>query len=132
YPAQVSLLRALLRQSPALARLASTFTVDEPASLRQREYPLVILSLTRSHSHRAVSYGPDPQTLMLALTRAASGLILLGDAGTLVRRTQWEGALDHLDEPASIHERDLLRHFVRHLPGVETAAQARRREGNGT
>src|SRR5262249_18851363 len=36
YPAQVSLLRALLRQSPALARLASTFTVDEPASLRQR------------------------------------------------------------------------------------------------
>jgi hypothetical protein len=132
YPAQVALLRAMVRNSPVLSRLPSAVIIDDPTAFRHREYPLVILSLTRSHSHRAVSYGPDPQTLILGLTRAVSRLILVGDPGTLIRRTQWEGALDHLDEPAAIRERTLLQHLARHLPAEPATGQLRRREGNGT
>lgn len=132
YPAQVAILRGMVRNSPVLSRFAAAVVVDEPAAFRHREYPLVILSLTRSHSHRAVSYGPDPQTLMLGLTRAVSRLILVGDPGTLVRRTQWDGALDHLDEAAAIRERTLLQHLARHLPAESALGQHRRREGNGS
>ena len=57
-----------------------------PDVFREREFPIVLLSLTRSPAHRAVSFGEDPRMLELALTRARARLILFGDAGALARR----------------------------------------------
>ncbi|HEV3257115.1 MAG TPA: hypothetical protein VG013_09570, partial [Gemmataceae bacterium] len=78
---------------------------------------VAVLSLTRSHAHHAVTFGDSPQVLALALTRASKKLILLGDPGTLVRRCQWEGPLDHLDEASAAHERELIDCLVRYLQG---------------
>jgi hypothetical protein len=127
FPAQVALLRAIIGQSATCRRVP--VTIAEPDALRQREFATVIVGLTRSHSHRAVSYGPDPQHLILALTRARSRLILVGDPGTLARRGQWDAALDHLDEPTAVRERDLLRQLARCLPADPEDARTRRREG---
>src|SRR5262249_39396141 len=55
--------------------------------------------------------------LVLALTRAAARLLIFGDPGTLARRTQWQGPLDHLDEAASERERDLVCGLVAYLQG---------------
>jgi hypothetical protein len=82
------------------------------------------VSLTRSHSHRAVTFGDDPATLTLALTRAQRRLLLFGDAGTLVRRTQWEQPLEHLDIVASSRERDVVLRLVRYLQGQGSHPQA--------
>jgi hypothetical protein len=130
FPAQVQLLRHLIRQAPALAAL--DLEVDVPAALRQRECAVVLLSLTRSHSHRAVAYGEDPETLALALTRARDRLILVGDPGTLARRSHWEGALDHLNEAAAGREREILGQLVRYLQGHGRHPHVFRwREGSG-
>jgi hypothetical protein len=51
------------------------------------------------------------------LTRAASRLILFGDAGTLARRCQWNGAIDHLDETAGERERGLIARLTAYLHG---------------
>jgi hypothetical protein len=75
----------------------------------------LFLSLTRSHSHRAVPLGEDPAWLPLALTRAAGRLVLFADAGTLARRIQWPGALDHLDEVAAERERRMTARLLRSL-----------------
>jgi hypothetical protein len=91
--------------------------VDVPGAFRQREAPIVLLSLTRSHSHRAVSFGEEPQTLAQGLTRARCRLIIFGDPGTLARRGQWEGPLDHLDEMAAGRERRLIGQLLRYLQG---------------
>jgi hypothetical protein len=117
YPAQVELLRHLIRQTPALAASPFSFEVGPPSAFGQRECLLALVSLTRSHSHRAVSYGEHPHVLAQILTRAACGLILFGDAGTLARRSQWQGALDHLDEKAAQGERGLVAQLVRYLQG---------------
>jgi hypothetical protein len=117
YGAQVELLRRLVQQSARLKKSAVPITVDLPAAFRQREHQAVLLSLTRSHSHRAVSFGDGPQALTLALTRARSRLLLFGDAGTILRRSQWAGALDHLDEAAAAREGQLLTRLVRYLQG---------------
>jgi len=77
----------------------------------------MLVSLTRSHTHRAVTFGDSPQTLALALTRARDRLLLFGDPGTLVRRSQWLGRLDHLDEAAAARERELIAQLVRYLQG---------------
>jgi hypothetical protein len=108
YQAQAELIRRLIQQSPGLTAAGLEVEVDVPAGFRHREAPVVLLSLTRSHSHRAVSYGEGPQALALALTRARDRLIVFGDPGTLARRSQWSGALDHLDEGAADCERQLV------------------------
>jgi hypothetical protein len=130
YPGQAELIRQLAAADPALASAASLYEVTVPADWRHREAPVVLLSLTRSHTHRAVSYGDGPQTLVLALTRARDRLILFGDPGTLARRSHWEGGLDHLDEPAAQCERDLVAKMVRWLHGQGTSPPAS--EGGGS
>jgi len=134
YPAQVLLLQHLLGQSPALAQIGLvrtgegryrlpageallTLWVDVPEALRQRDCLALLLGLTRSHTHRAVTLGDDPSWLPLALTRASGRLVLFGDVGTLARRTQWSGPLDHLDEAAAARERELVAHLLRHAHG---------------
>jgi hypothetical protein len=132
FPAQVQLLRHLIRQAPALAAAGLDVAVDLPAAFRQRECAVALLSLTRSHSHRAVAYGEDPETLVLALTRARHRLILVGDPGTLARRSHWEGALDHLNEAAAGRERQIVTHLVRYLQGQGPHPHVFRwREGSG-
>jgi superfamily I DNA/RNA helicase len=92
----------------------------------------VLVSLTRSHSHRAVPLGEEPRHLEVALTRARDRLILLGDPGTLLRRSQWDGGpLDHLDEAATRREGRLAARLVGYLQGQGPHARAVRLcEGN--
>jgi hypothetical protein len=130
YPAQAELLRLLLRRSPALANLPWAVEVGLPSAFRQRECLAALVSLTRSHSHRAVSYGDGPHGLAEACTRAAGRLILVGDPATLARRSQWQGALDHLDEAAARTERSLAARLVACIQGHGPQARALRlREG---
>jgi hypothetical protein len=117
YPAQVELLRRLIEQTPTLKQSAVPIEVALPSALAQRECLLALVSLTRSHTHRAVSYGDQPHLLAQALTRAASGLILFGDPGTLARRSQWRGPLDHLDEADARREAGWASHLMQYLQG---------------
>ncbi|HWG43651.1 MAG TPA: AAA domain-containing protein [Gemmataceae bacterium] len=117
YSAQVELLRHLIRQTPALTKNEGVIEVGLPSAFHQRECLLACVSLTRSHTHRAVSYGDHPHVLTQALTRAASGLILFGDPGTLARRSQWHGPLDHLDETAAQGEGRIVSRLVHYLQG---------------
>jgi hypothetical protein len=70
--------------------------------------------MTRSHSHRPVYYG---DALDLALTRARHRLVLFADPGTIWRRTQWSGAVEHQDEKKSTGERDFLMRMLPYLQG---------------
>jgi hypothetical protein len=124
YQAQAELIRLLLKQSSALAAGGLRVEVDAPAAFRQREFPLVLVSLTRSHGHRAVSFGEEPRHLPLALTRARTRLVVFGDPGTLARRSQWEGVLDHLDEAAAAREGAVVRGLVGYLQGAGRHARA--------
>jgi hypothetical protein len=115
YAGQAALIRRLLQQSPAAAAL--DVTVDVPAGFRERESAIVLLSLTRSHSHRAVSFGDGPPALALALTRARTKLYVFGDVGTLARRSQWHNPLDHLDEAASAREWVIVSALLAYVQG---------------
>jgi hypothetical protein len=117
YPAQAELIRQLIRRSPLLSIWKEGLDVEVAGAVRHREAPVVLVSLTRSHSHRAVSFGEEPNALALAMTRAQERLILFGDPGTLARRGQWEGPLDHLDEIAAGHERKLVNGLLRYVQG---------------
>lgn len=117
YPAQAELIRRLMERVPALAASGVSIKVDVATAFREGECLVGLLSLTRSHSHRAVSFGEGPQALIRALTRARARLILFGDPGTLARRTQWAAAVDHLDDVASSWEHRIISGLVGYLHG---------------
>jgi hypothetical protein len=120
--AQATLVRHLAARSKALA--GSDITVTVPPGLRQREVRTLVVSLTRSHTNRAVFYGEEPTWLPLALARGRERLILVGDLGTLARRAQWDGPLDHLDAAAARRERDFADHLVGYVQGRGRHARA--------
>jgi AAA domain len=117
YPGQVELIRTLATQSQVLKSANLSIEFGTPDVFREREYPMVLLSLTRSPAHRAVSFGEDPRMLELALTRARARLILFGDPGALARRGEWTGCVDHLDETASEREHQVVAGLVEYVRG---------------
>jgi hypothetical protein len=108
FPAQVALLSQLVGRSRVLAASRAPVKVCHPAELHQGECLVAYLGLTRSHTHRAVPFSDCPESLVRAMTRPAARLVLFGDVGTLARRSQWHGALDHLDELAGSTEQALI------------------------
>ena len=119
YPAQTALLRLIC---------AKGVRIVEPSMLGDMECDVLILGLTRSHVSRAVTYGDDPAEVPLALTRPSSRLIVFGDPGTLARRAQWEGAVDHLDDVAGERERRWVNALLRLLP-LRSTQHSRHPEG---
>ena len=95
-----------------------------PSAFREQEHDTVVVSLTRSHAHRAVTFGEGPALLAVALTRARRQLVLFGDAGTLARRAQWTGAVEPLDEAGAAWERDIAGRLLEHLHGPQRGALA--------
>jgi superfamily I DNA and/or RNA helicase len=120
YPAQVELIRRLIDQIPCLVASPISFVVDVPEGFREGECAIVLLGLTRSHGYRATSLGGDPQTLALALSRARRKLFIFGDPETLIRRSQWDGVVEPLDEQASAVERGVVARLVCYIQGQET------------
>jgi hypothetical protein len=98
FASQVELLRRLIQRSAVLAGSPLAIEVGLPGAFQQREAMVGLVSLTRSHASRAVPFSDTPQSLVAALTQCATRLVLFGDPGTMLRRSQWHGGLDHLDE----------------------------------
>jgi hypothetical protein len=121
FPAQARLLGLLVQRSAVVAGSGVAVEVGVPADLAQRECFAALVSLTRSHTHRAVPFTDHPQALLQALTRPVARLVVFGDPGTLARRSQWHGALDHLDESAGRLEQAL----ITTLAGLAGAGAAR-------
>jgi hypothetical protein len=109
---QAALIRRLVEQDALLRSASLRLRIDVASGFRQDEADLVLVSLTRSHTHRAVAFAASPEELILALTRGRSRLIVFGDHGTVARRLQWEGALEGLDAGAADRERGLLSHLL--------------------
>jgi hypothetical protein len=113
YSAQAELIRRLAERSP---RLAGTM-IAGPLAWEHRSCDVLIVSLTRSHVSRAVTYGDEPAVPPRLWLRARRQLIIVGDPGTLVRRARWEGAVDHFDGVSGERERAWVDRLVSYLRG---------------
>jgi hypothetical protein len=118
YEGQVELLRRLAARSEVLRAQARAVEFGLPILFQERERPTVLVSLTRSHDHRAVPFGDRESDLALALTRARQRLIVFGDAGALVKRSRWQGPLEHLDAGAAALEARRVTALLRWMSGA--------------
>lgn len=131
YASQVELLRRLVEQSEILRSRAFAMEVALPSRLHQWECDVAFLSLTRSHAHRCVAFGEDARELPLALTRARTRLYIFGDPGSLCKRANWHGPLDHLDADSSHQEQVRLARLLGYLQHHFTAPAQANGSANG-
>jgi len=117
YAGQVELIRGLIKRSEVLRENSTPVEVGLPGDFCHREFPVVLLSLTRSHSHRAVTFAEEFSHLALAMTRACSQLYLFGDAGTLVHRSRNNEANGRAEQHA-------ITVLVQYLQGLGKHSQA--------
>jgi hypothetical protein len=103
----------LLRKTLQLNERLQSIPVGNEAFWRTRECKTLLISLTRSHPNRAVPFAADPTILFDLMRRARSMLILFGDVGTMLRRTQWSGPCEYLNG----HRAEVERQFLRRLIG---------------
>jgi hypothetical protein len=133
YSAQAELIRHLVARVPVLCVCPLTIEIGTPDQFQQRECVAALVSLTRSHLHRPVSFGDGPPAFSLALTRARARLLLFGDPGTLARRSQCFEPVDHLDPAAAARERSLIANLVASINGHgDRPAITRQRQGSAT
>lgn len=124
FPAQVELLRLLIQSSAVLTN-GPPIEVGLPGAFAEQECLVLFVSLTRSHAHRAVPFSEHPDHLIDILTRPVGRLVFFGDLGTMSRRSQWFGVLDHLDETVGPVEQALIGQLLAHLPEQEEARSVR-------
>ncbi|TGL23510.1 RNA helicase [Leptospira bourretii] len=90
-------------QVEKLVKLSSgrwfTQTID---SFQGRESEIVILSLVRSNRDGEVGFLLNPKRLNVALTRAKSHLILIGDSGTLCQTKEFQDLYSYIESVGEI------------------------------
>lgn len=77
-------------QVAEITRLLPTIRVATVDGFQGREKEIILLSLVRSNPRKEVGFLSDPRRLNVALTRARSKLILLGDSTTLSADPLWQ------------------------------------------
>lgn len=103
-------------QAELLRQFCPTACVEHTDNLTHAECDFLVVSLTRSHVARAVTYGDDPLIMLRLLPLARCRILFVGDPGTLARRASWEGAIDHLDETDGERERRWVQALLPFLP----------------
>jgi superfamily I DNA and/or RNA helicase len=92
YDAQVQRLRELLA-----AHLEAGLEVDTVDGFQGREKDAVVVSLVRSNEDGEVGFLSDVRRMNVALTRARSKLVVIGDGATVSRHPFYEAFLRHAE-----------------------------------
>lgn len=113
---RIAVISPYFSQTELLRRFCPESVITSAELLNQTECDVLVISLTRSHVARAVTYGNDPQILLRSFLRARCRIVFVGDPGTLARRSRWEGAIDHLDEADGESERRWVSALLPYIP----------------
>ena len=85
YRAQVQYLRTLLRTDDYLRPLRKAITINTIDSFQGQERDIILVSLVRANETGNIGFLADLRRINVALTRARSILIILGNSDTLCR-----------------------------------------------
>ena len=108
YSAQVSLLKALISSDKELQNIIErcncSIEINSVDAYQGRERDLIIFSAVRSNQSGKVGFLSDWRRMNVALTRAKSGLIVVGDLKTLKQGDMhWEAFCNWLEAFGCIH-----------------------------
>ena len=90
YRAQVQYLRHLIKKDASLKPLRHLLSVNTVDGFQGQERDIIIVSLVRSNNDGQIGFLRDLRRMNVAMTRARSKLIIIGDHKTLASNSFYD------------------------------------------
>jgi ATP-dependent RNA/DNA helicase IGHMBP2 len=103
YQEQVKVLRANLISSNVPEELWSKITINTVDSFQGQERDIIYLSLTRSNDEQNIGFLADIRRMNVAMTRAKSKLVVIGDSATLSKLAFYADFVQYADKKLAYH-----------------------------
>lgn len=96
YKAQVEKLRELLRERKAFDTVRDQVVVNSVDAFQGQERDVICISLTRSNDKGEIGFLKEYRRMNVAMTRAKTRLIMIGDSATLGKDPFFNAVIDHV------------------------------------
>ncbi len=103
YRAQVQLLRQLLRGTAFFKPLRHLITVNTVDGFQGQERDVIVISLVRANDQGQIGFLSDLRRMNVAITRARSKVMILGDSGTMTRHRFYRELYEYIDQLKNDH-----------------------------
>ena len=95
YKAQIEKIRHLVMNTPALDNVRENISVNTVDAFQGQERDVIYISLTRSNEKNEIGFLKEYRRMNVAMTRARTKLVILGDSGTLGKDGFYHDVLDY-------------------------------------
>ncbi|NVK86342.1 MAG: AAA family ATPase, partial [Cytophagia bacterium] len=95
YKAQTEVLRDLLKDNPAFDEVRDNISVNSVDAFQGQERDIIYISLTRSNDKNEIGFLKEYRRMNVAMTRAKTQLVIIGDSGTLGKDNFYNAVLDY-------------------------------------
>lgn len=103
YKAQIQLLNELILQAEALDGVRELISVNTVDAFQGQERDVIYISLTRANEQGEIGFLKEYRRMNVALTRAKSQLVVLGDSATLGKDPFYNAMLDYVQSIGGYH-----------------------------
>ena len=101
YRAQVQYLRHLIKKDASLKPLRHLLSVNTVDGFQGQERDIIVVSLVRSNKDGQIGFLRDLRRMNVAMTRARSKLIIIGDSHTLSRHPFYRQLYEYVKQTGS-------------------------------
>lgn len=98
YKAQTEVLRDLLKDNSAFDNVREQMTINSVDAFQGQERDVICISLTRSNENGEIGFLKEYRRMNVAMTRAKTRLIMVGDSATLGKDTFFNAVIDYAQQ----------------------------------
>ncbi|MFT6873387.1 MAG: ATP-dependent RNA/DNA helicase IGHMBP2, partial [Roseivirga sp.] len=95
YKAQIELLRDLVMKNPAFDAVRENIVVNTVDAFQGQERDVIYIGLTRSNEQNEIGFLKEYRRMNVAMTRAKTQLVIVGDSATLGRDSFYNSVIDY-------------------------------------
>lgn len=98
YKAQIELLRDLVMKNPAFDAVRENIVVNTVDAFQGQERDVIYIGLTRSNEKNEIGFLKEYRRMNVAMTRAKTQLVIIGDSSTLGRDSFYNSVIDYAQQ----------------------------------
>jgi len=98
YKAQIELLKDLIIKKTAFDALREQISINTVDAFQGQERDVIYIGLTRSNEHNEIGFLKEYRRMNVAMTRAKTQLVIIGDSATLGRDSFYNSVIDYTNQ----------------------------------
>ncbi len=98
YKAQIKLLTEIVQEENALENIMGNIRINTVDAFQGQERDVIYISLVRSNNEAEIGFLKEYRRMNVAMTRAKSTLVIIGDSATLASDTFYKQMIDYIEQ----------------------------------